>query len=178
MKKLLVCAAAVMAFSCVMAAENVIYSFAFNSKKEFNAWASKAAYPAYEISFADGVAKLTVKDAAAGGKGGFQVMPFFNQGFKKGVTYKVTGMLKSSEAVRIQLCIQLSGSPYTVYPMTNNSKWCVLKMQPGVAQDFALEFTAPEDISAICRTPGIHTGPMKTGTVLECSNFKVIEVQK
>ncbi len=176
MKKMMLCMVAVMAMSCAMAAENVIQSLAFASKKDFAAWAPKKTYPAYDVAVADGVAKVTVKEVAEGAKTGFQLMPFFKQGFKKGVTYKVTGTIKSNEALTVRLCIQLSGAPYTPFKQKDGATWRRLQLKPGEAQNFEIQFVAPEDITALCRVPGIHTDAAKAGTVIECSNFKVIEV--
>ena len=177
MKKFAVCLAFMMAVTCVMAAENVIQNFAFASKNDFAAWAPKKTYPAYDVAVADGVAKVTVKEVAEGAKTGLQLMPFYKQGFKKGVTYKVTGTIKASEALTVRLCIQLSGAPYTAFKQADGATWRKISLKPGEAQDFVILFVAPEDITALCRIPGIHTDTVKAGTVIECSNFKVIEVQ-
>ena len=177
MKKLAMCLAALMAVTGVMAAENVLKSFAFTDKKDFAAWGSPKTYPKYELTFANGAATLTVKEAIAEPKSALQVMPLYKLGFKKGVAYKITGTVKSNVAINVNFCVQLSGTPYTPFPFTPDKKgvWWTVKLQPNEAKDFTIDFLPQEDISALCRTPGIHVMP-KTGTVLEFSNFKVIEV--
>lgn len=178
MKKMLLSLAAVLAVGSAMAAENVIHSFPFTKANEFSAWGSKKFYTGQKVTVADGVAKLTVGEVIGTPKTGFQIMVLYRQGFKKGVTYKITGTIKSSQAVRANVCVQLSGAPFTAFFQTSKSKWTAVSLKPGEAQNFTVEFTAPEDITSICRAPGIHTGPLKPGTVVECSNVKVIEVLK
>ena len=177
MKKFAVCLAAMMAVTGVMAAENVLKSFTFTDKKDFSAWGSKNTYPSYEVTCADGVAKVTVKEAVAAPKSALQVMPLYKQGFKKGVTYKITGTMKANVEQLVRFHIQLSGAPYTVFPFgAKKTTGQVVKLQPDVPYNFSFEFVPQEDISALCRTPGIHVNA-KSGLVLECTNFKVIEVQ-
>ncbi len=177
MKKLAMCLAAMMAVTGVMAAENVIKSFSFASKKDISAWGSPKTYLKYDMTYADGVATLSIKEAIAEPKSAMQVMPFYNQGFKKGMSYKITGTLKSNAEAQVRFCIQLSGAPYSAFPFApGKGKWWTIKLQPNEAKDFTIDFQPQEDITALCRVPGIHI-TAKSGTVVEFSNFKVIEVQ-
>lgn len=177
MKKFAVCLAFMMAVTCVMAAENVIKTFAFSDKKDFAAWGSPKTYLSYDLTFADGVAKLSIKDTIAEPKSALQVMPLYKQGFKKGVSYKITGTVKCNVAQAVRFHIQLSGAPYTTFPFgAKNRPDHMVKLQPDVAYNFSFDFVPQEDITALCRTPGIHV-TAKAGTVMEFSNFKVIEVQ-